>query len=367
MSEFIEELTENLAGWFRATFARYKNEVSAPPPITNGHNHGTNGVGHHGPNDEVEVLPPAPPVIPRDVRIIVKDKADIEVESFAYTIDGGISEDELADAVIQKTAEDAAASDGGTYFVKVEGIASRKALRFPSLERGRPTDSGAMVRGGGGSSWGMPSPSGYGGAPGPYGRAFPEVNPAVAITQALVENNRELMTHIRDTMGVALGSLKDNNKFSSQALHEAHETIRNYDKSWLESRQALELSLDKKHEREMENKRLALSEERKERIFGLVETGGMSLLAKWFGGKAVPDQMKPVIQMLLSAFGDFTPEQYGKLVGGGILNEKQQLAIKELFGLLVQLQEEEKEAAAASAKTNGSAKTQTNGAASPAK
>jgi uncharacterized spore protein YtfJ len=337
---------EDMVNWLRSVFARVMNATDKDRPIT-------------------------AKVIVHLEHHRMNEKAD-DVEAYEYS--PGDSVEELAEEIAQRASQDAQAIGGGSYFVRVDGVTSRWAISFDGpnvrsassnnqamIPRGASSyASGGFGGGGGGGGGGFSRPMMGGGMGGMGGGGYPSENPAAIILQSMVQDKTVQLAHNERLLDLAISGQTDMMRMMKSVVAEQHETLRTYEKERVKSFVLLEEMTSKKHERDMELSKQVKTEERKDKAWGLVEPMALSVAARFFGGKGVPAEMSPIVNMMSSAFSNMDGERLQKIVTSGLFKQEEMMAMMEMFKILKQIEEEA--AAKKAAAANSSNGVATNGA-----
>lgn len=119
-----------------------------------------------------------------------------------------------------------------------------------------------------------------------------------------------------------------------QVITELSETVRNQDKTHVQLRIALEEMLDRKHQRDLEMRRLGHSEERKEKAIQMLEPFGRAIAVKLMGPAAAQGENgQSLFGLLSSVFDSFDEDQLKKMLmtGDVHLSPMQRQHLAELF------------------------------------
>lgn len=271
------------------------------------------------------------------VRLEQNQGANNPLDVDGWTVSWNDNPTDLVQAVWDRAEEDAHPMGGASYFVKVDGVPSRWTLRFegPSM---RP--AGAMVRAGGGYNDFQPR----GPMPG-YGMGHD--NPMAHMFGIMAQREQNQTQHVERIMELALSQGETLNK----AFKESQETVRSLERARVDNIGTLEELSQKKHERDLENRKEMKAQEMKEKAFETFVPIGLGVAARFLGAQGISPQAAPILEMLFTAFKDMKPEQLMKIHSSGIFNEQQIIAIMETMKTLdaIRGEEQQKEAAAATA------------------
>lgn len=149
-----------------------------------------------------------------------------------------------------------------------------------------------------------------------------------------------------------------------QAICESQQKeIQNYRQMHIETIKAYEDINSMRHVRDLDMRKLMMSEKRMDQVAGLLMTGAPHLLNKFLGGgagdgrpKMVAEDWSPLEQMLLGLIGTFDKETLEKLMGSGVLNPAQMMGFHQLLTAVF-----EKKEALEKVQAEQAAKAQANG------
>lgn len=312
-------------------------------------------------------------VAPKSLKVfLVQETGGTTVDSYEI-VPGTVDIDSLAMEIHSRAQNDAMAVGGGAYFIRVDGLDARWAISFagPNANRRAMAPYGQGPQGmQGGPPQGMngyaPMPNGYGppGMGGPpgfgggyaprgYPSGFTTDNPVGILFQAMVQETSSQRDNNARLLELAIGGQVEMMRTMRDSLKEANETVRVLERERRQNIIAFEEIHSRKHERDMEHERQKKTEERKDKIFEMFEPLALSVAARFFGGKGVPAEMAPLVNMLNVAFRDMDGERLQALVASGLLKEHEVAALLESVKVLQQIHAEKEKSGASD--SNGAA------------